>query len=134
MTDVAVRAAHSLRGVWATFFLRRLSGDDGTFEVVDHALAELGLLRGLWMGDDAVMIHLVASVISQAERCLPDLVASAMAEGECGWADIARLLGLSPEQAWARFAPESPVADRRPMLDVVGPAARSALPAALGSA
>jgi hypothetical protein len=96
-----------------------LSGDDGTFEVVDQAVVELGLLRGLSMGDDVVMIHLLASVISQAERCLPELVASAMAEGECGWADMARLLGLSPEQAWARFAQESPVADRRPMLDVV---------------
>ena len=86
---------------------------------MDRALAELGLLRGVWMGDDTVMIHLVAGVIAQAERCLPELVASAMAGGQCGWAEVGRLLGVSPEQAWSRFAPESPVADRRWMLDVV---------------
>lgn len=74
-------------------FLCPRSGDDATFEVVDGAVGALGLARVLWMGDDRVMIHLVASVIEQAERFLPYLVAEARAEGAT-WEEIARLLGL----------------------------------------
>jgi hypothetical protein len=97
-------------------FLRPRSGDDATFEVVDGAVGALGLARGLWMGDDRVMIHLVASVIEQAERFLPYLVAEARAEG-APWEEIARLLGIDVEQARARFDPASPVADTRSMWD-----------------
>jgi hypothetical protein len=39
-------------------FLRPRSGDEATFEAVDGAVGALGLARGLWMGDDRVMIHL----------------------------------------------------------------------------
>jgi hypothetical protein len=94
------------------------SGDDDTFDVVDSAVAELGLRRGVWMGDARVMIHLVASVIEQAERFLPELVASAMVDGDCGWADVAVLLGIEAEVARARFDPTSATADGRWMLDV----------------
>jgi hypothetical protein len=86
-------------------FLSPRSGDDATFEVVDGAVGALGLSRGLWMGDDRVMIQLVASVIEQAERFLPYLVAE----------EIARLLGTDVEQARSRFDPASPVADTRSM-------------------
>ena len=88
------------------------SGDEDAFDVVDAAVAALGLRRGLWMGDDRVMIHLVASVIEQAERFLPHLVAEARREG-ASWEEIARLLGSSPEQVALRFDPDSPVADER---------------------
>jgi hypothetical protein len=95
-----------------------LSGDDDTFDVVDDAIAVLGLRRGVWMGDPRMMIHLVASIIEQAERCLPELVAEARVDDGCGWEDVGRLLGIGAEQAWARFAADSAVADRRWMLDV----------------
>jgi hypothetical protein len=88
------------------------SGDDDTFDVVDDAIAVLGLRRGLWMGDERVMIHLVASVIEQAERFLPHLVAEARSDG-ASWEDVARLLGTCPGLARLRFDPDSPVADNR---------------------
>jgi hypothetical protein len=92
------------------------SGDEATFEVVDHAVATLGLLRGLWMGDDRVMLHLVASVIEQAERLLPFLVAEALESGS-DWVEVATLLGITVEAARARFDPESPMRDGRGMWD-----------------
>jgi hypothetical protein len=97
-------------------FLRPRSGDDATFEVVDGALGALGLARGLWMGDDRAMIHLVVSVIEQAERFLPYLVAEARAEG-VPWEEIAGLLGLDVDQTRSRFDPASPAADTRSMWD-----------------
>ena len=80
-------------------------------------LSVLGSRRGLWMGDGRVVIHLVASVIEQAERLLPPLVAEARAEG-CEWEEIARLLGTGAEQARLRFDPGSPVADTRWAWDI----------------
>jgi hypothetical protein len=93
------------------------SGDDATFEAIDNAITTLGLHRQLWMGDPRNMIHLLASLIDQAQRCLPELVADARDHG-CSWQDIATLLGTSPEQAQLRYDPDSPVADRRWMLDI----------------
>lgn len=92
------------------------SGDDATFDIVDTAIADLGLRRDLWMGDPRNMIHLVASIIDQAERCLPHLVAEARADG-CTWSAIAGLLGTDPEHARRRFDPASDEADTRWMLD-----------------
>jgi hypothetical protein len=86
--------------------------DDDTFDVIDDALTALADRRGLWIGDDHVSIHLLASLIDQAERCLPEAVYLARANGT-GWDDIARLLGTSPHEAWLRFDPDSPIADGR---------------------
>jgi hypothetical protein len=72
-----------------------LSGDADTFDVVDAAVALLGVRRGLALDDDRSVIHLVASVIDQAERLLPHLIAEARGDG-CSWHDIARLLGSCP--------------------------------------
>lgn len=93
------------------------SGDDGTFDVIDDAITTLGLQRRLWMGNPRNMIHLVASLIDQAQRCLPELVADARDDG-CSWQDISTLLGTSPEQAQLLYDPDSPVADSRWMLDI----------------
>jgi hypothetical protein len=86
--------------------------DDDSFDVVDEAISELAGRRGLWIGDDAVLIHLLASLIAQAERCLPEAVLIARANG-CGWDVIAQLLGTSPDEALLRFDPQSRVADGR---------------------
>jgi hypothetical protein len=62
--------------------------DDDTFDLIDHALAALAERRGLWLGDDAVLIHLLASLIDQAQRCLPEAVLGARDHG-ASWRDIA---------------------------------------------
>jgi len=90
--------------------------DDHTYAVIDHALAELAARWGANLGDDVVLIQLLASLIAQAERCLPEAVVNARAQGAT-WADIAELVGTSPEQAQLRFDLDSPVCDRRWPLD-----------------
>jgi len=51
--------------------LRRPSIDEETEAVLDEAVASLGALRGLeWLGDDGVVVHLLASLIAQAENLL----------------------------------------------------------------
>lgn len=87
------------------------SGDD-TFDLIDDALAALGDRRGVWLGDDLSAISLITSLIEQAQRCLPQLVHDARANGH-DWTDIARVLGTNPHEARLRFDPESPIADGR---------------------
>jgi hypothetical protein len=93
------------------------SGDEATFEIVDHAIGQLGLHRGLWMGDDRNMIHLVASVIEQAQRFLPHLITEAIEDGST-WRDIAHLLGTDVEHVKSRYDPASPTADTRWLFDL----------------
>ena len=92
------------------------TGDD-THDVIDDAVGALAERRDLWIGDDATLIHLIASLIAQAERELPLAVSDARAEG-ASWDDIGRLLGTSAHEAELRFDPDSPIADRRWPFDV----------------
>ena len=87
------------------------SGDD-TYDLIDDAVAALAGRRGAWPGDDIAAIALIASLIDQAERWLPQLVHDARANGH-GWDEIARALATSPAEARLRFDPQSPVADGR---------------------
>jgi hypothetical protein len=96
------------------------SGDD-TYDLIDDALARLAERRGAWLGDDLATIILLASLIDQAERCLPELVTSARLDGRT-WHQIARALATSPDEAWLRFDPESPMADSRRPHDTLAPA------------
>ena len=57
-------------------------------------------------------LTLLASLIDQAERCLPELVTSARLNGHT-WEQIACALTTSPEQARLRYGPDSPIADGR---------------------
>ena len=86
--------------------------DDDTFEVIDDAITSLARRRGLWLGGEHVQIHLVASLIEQAERWLPEAVGTARANG-ASWDQIAQLLATSPHEAQLRFDPDSPIADGR---------------------
>lgn len=86
--------------------------DHDTYEVIDDALSALAERRGLWLGDEHVLIHLLASLIQQAERWLPEPVCTAKMNGT-SWHEIAQLLGTSPGEARLRFHPESPIADAR---------------------
>jgi hypothetical protein len=86
--------------------------DGDTYDLISDALAKLARRRGAWAGDDLTAITLLASLIDQAERFLPDLVDSARSN-EHTWDQIARALATSPEQAHLRYDPESPIADTR---------------------
>ncbi len=86
------------------------SGDD-TYDLIDDAAA-LAERRGAWLGDDIAAIALIASLIDQAERWLPQHVHDARANGH-NWDEIARALATSPAEARLRFDPQSPVADGR---------------------
>jgi hypothetical protein len=87
------------------------SGDD-TYDLTDHALYQLAERRQRWLGDPLAAITLIASLIDQAERMLPEQVAEARANGAT-WHDIATALATSPEQAELRYSPDSPTADSR---------------------
>jgi hypothetical protein len=87
------------------------SGDD-TYDLIDDALYALAERRGAWLGDDLTAITLIASLIDQAERFLPEFVTSALLNGHT-WNQIARALATSPEQAQLCYGPQSPVADTR---------------------
>ena len=50
------------------------SGDD-TYDLIDDALYQLAERRGKWLGDPIAAITLLASLIDQAERMLPEHVA-----------------------------------------------------------
>jgi len=92
------------------------SGND-TWDLIDHALYQLAERRGRWCGDPIAFITIIASLLDQVERFLPEQVAEARAQG-APWADIAIALGTSPEQAELRYSPDSPVADSRWPYDI----------------
>jgi hypothetical protein len=87
------------------------SGDD-TFDLIDDALYQLAERRGKWLGAPLAAITLIASLIDQAERMLPEHVLLAL-DDDATWHDIATALATSPEQAELRYSPDSPVADSR---------------------
>ena len=91
--------------------VRPHSGND-TWDLVENALRELADRRGRWPGDPLTAITLLASLIDQAERMIPELAADAR-KNRASWADIATALGTSPGQAELRYSPDSPVADCR---------------------
>jgi len=87
------------------------SGDD-THDLIDDALSHLAERRHKWLGDPIAAITLLASLIDQAERMLPEHVLIARDHGST-WHDIATALATSPEQAQLRYSPDSPIADSR---------------------
>jgi hypothetical protein len=95
--------------------VRPHSGND-TWDLVENALRELADRRGRWPGDPLTAITLLASLIDQAERMIPELAADAR-KNRASWADIATALGTSPEQAELRYGPRSPVRDTREPYD-----------------
>lgn len=86
--------------------------DHDTYDVIDDAISALADRRRLWLGDEHTVLHLLASLIQQAERCLPELVCTARMNGT-SWNDLAQLLGTNPDEARLRFDPDSPIADSR---------------------
>ena len=66
------------------------SGDD-TYDLIDDAVAALADRRGTLLGDDIAAMALIASLIDQAERWLPQHVHDARANGH-SWEQTARAL------------------------------------------
>jgi hypothetical protein len=87
------------------------SGDD-TYDLIDDALYQLAERRKAWLGDPLAAITLLASLIDQAGRMLPEQVLIARDHGAT-WHDIGAALATSPEQAELAYSPDSPVADTR---------------------
>jgi hypothetical protein len=86
--------------------------DADSYDVLDDAISDLAHRRSLWLGDELILIHLLASIIDQALRWLPAAVDTARANG-ASWNDIAVLIGTSNNEARLRFDPNSPIADGR---------------------
>jgi hypothetical protein len=77
--------------------------DSDSALVLTDALDALARLRTpYWLGNSAVNLHVLASLIAQAQSMLPEAVASARDQGH-SWADIGQLLGLSQAAASRRY-------------------------------
>jgi len=86
--------------------------DADTWDLVENALRQLADRRSRWLGDPLTAITMLASLIDQAGRMIPELAADARRK-RASWADIATALGTSPEQAELLYSPRSPVRDTR---------------------
>jgi len=77
-------------------------GDD-TLAVLNHAVDQLARLRtAYWLGDSAVHLHALASLIAQAEQLLPQAVHDAR-DQELTWTQIGELLGTTAATAARRY-------------------------------
>lgn len=98
-----------------------------TVVVLDQAVVALADRRFMSVLDAPVQLHLLASLVAQAESWLGEQVAAAREAG-ASWAVIGRLLGVTATVARQRYAPAKasgrrapspslPAPDRRPLVD-----------------
>ena len=85
-----------------------------TRAVVDEAVASLGRQRmpAGWLGDGGAEVHLLVSLIAEADRQLPQSVALAR-DQDYSWAEIGDLLGTTRAAAWQRFGEQARTIRRR---------------------
>lgn len=77
--------------------------DTESANVLTQAVDTLAALRTpYWLGDSAVNLHALASLIAQARQLLPEAVAYARDQDHT-WAEIGQLLNLSPTGAARRY-------------------------------
>ena len=77
--------------------------DNLSATVLDEAIDTLAALRTpYWLGDSAVHLHALASLLTQAEALPPDAVAQAR-DQDLTWDQIGQLLGLSGSTAARRY-------------------------------
>lgn len=77
--------------------------DADSAAVLAQAVDSLAALRTpYWLGDSAVGLHALASLIVQARQMLPATVSQARDQGHT-WAEIGQLLNLSPAAAARRY-------------------------------
>jgi hypothetical protein len=77
--------------------------DQDSALVLTEAVDALAALRTpYWLGDTAVGLHSLASILAQAQQLLPDAVRQARDQGH-SWTEIGQLLNLSPTTAARRY-------------------------------
>jgi hypothetical protein len=77
------------------------TGDD-SLQVLDEAIDQLARLRTpYWLGDSAVRLHALTSLIAQARQLLPQAVHDAR-DQELTWNQIGELLGTTAATAARR--------------------------------
>jgi hypothetical protein len=78
------------------------TGND-SLQVLNDAADQLARLRtAYWLGDSAVHLHALASLITQAQQLLPQAVHDAR-DQELTWTQIGELLGITPATAARRY-------------------------------
>ena len=78
------------------------TGDD-SLQILSQAIDSLAQLRtAYWLGDSAVHLHALASLIAQAEQILPQAVHDAR-DQELTWAQIGELLNTTAATAARRY-------------------------------
>jgi hypothetical protein len=74
-----------------------------SLQVLDEAIDQLARLRTpYWLGDSAVRLHALASLIAQAQQLLPQAIHDAR-DQELTWAQIGELTGTTPATAARRY-------------------------------
>jgi hypothetical protein len=77
--------------------------DADSAAVLTEAIDALATLRTPhWLGDSAIGLHALASLIAPANTMIPDAVHAARDQGHT-WAEIGQLLNLSPAAAARRY-------------------------------
>jgi len=77
--------------------------DDDSLEVLNDAIDTLAALRTTyWLGDSAVHLHALVSLIAQTENLLHDAVHDAR-DQQFTWHQIGQLLNTSPATAARRY-------------------------------
>jgi hypothetical protein len=78
------------------------TGDD-SLAVLNDAIEALARLRtAYWLGDSAVRLHALASLITQAQQFLPQAVHEAR-DQELTWSQVGELLGTTAATAARRY-------------------------------
>jgi hypothetical protein len=78
------------------------TGDD-SLHVLTEAIEHLARLRTpYWLGDSAVRLHALTSLIAQAEQLLPQAIHDAR-DQELTWTQIGELLGTTAATAARRY-------------------------------
>ena len=79
--------------------------DDLSATVLGEAIDTLCELRTpYWLGDSAVRLHALASLLAQAQALLPEAVTGAR-DQDLTWDQIGQLLGLTGPAAARRYRP-----------------------------
>ena len=79
-----------------------VTGDD-SLDILSQAIESLAQLRtAYWLGDSAVHLHALTSLIAQAQQLLPQAVHDAR-DQELTWAQIGELLGTTAATAARRY-------------------------------
>jgi hypothetical protein len=77
--------------------------DADSANVLAQAVDALAALRTpYWLGDSAVSLHALASLITHAQQTIPEAVSLAR-DQQHTWAEIGQLLNLSPATAARRY-------------------------------